>query len=718
MKKLLLISLLTGTVAAYAQTNYPGGIPGCIARWDFAQSPGPVTSVLDVSGNGNNSSSVNSLFSSIGFRNVANKAMVFNGFNSSAIIPHTSLLQPTAITMVSLVRFNGFYTGTCQGNTIVTKDQDNQVGNYSLLVSDNVFDGSCVTVSPSNKQFYGVYSTVNVNNSLAAGNYLSTGQWYFLASSYDGTTVRHYQVLMDPANYVSAVAPFYTANVPGSIGTNSANVMLGRSPSTLYPFPFNGFMDEVALFNRALTNTEIQSVYDYLWGIVAITSVPTTLCSGQSFNVAYTVNNTSFFSATNTFTVQLSNAGGSFAAPTNIGSVTATGGGTIPCVVPGSIATGTGYRIRIVANNVAYTTRDNAANITITNLTNPSASSNTPVCEGNTLNLTGTSSTPGVTYHWNGPGLSSNSQNPVIPNVTLAHAGKYTLYTTLNGCTSQTDTETVVISSNIPPVVTSYVSPDDTICVGGTAAFYALVTSGANPQYQWMKNGVPIPGETANTFVSTTLSTGDVITCQVTSSGCSSTLFSTSNPHTMTVVNKSPVEVNLTADPGTTLSPWQMVTFTANVTNGGLSPTYQWKLNGNDILGATGKTWSANNLNNNNAVAVVVNSSSDCALPATATSQAVVVNIKTSVQSLENNHQLHIYPNPGNGEFVIERNGNFTTSLSIEVLNAMGQLVHKQTYFGHEQNIPVNLYHLSNGVYLIKLTTGEQNFHSRLVIDK
>jgi hypothetical protein len=61
------------------------------------------------------------------------------------------------------------------------------------------------------------------------------------------------------------------------------------------------------------------------------------------------------------------------------------------------------------------------------------AGSNSPVCEGSTLNLT---STGGVSYVWNGPNsFTSTDQNPVLNNVTLAASGTYFVKGTgANGC--------------------------------------------------------------------------------------------------------------------------------------------------------------------------------------------------------------------------------------------------------------------------------------------
>ncbi|MFN5877456.1 MAG: beta strand repeat-containing protein, partial [Flavobacteriales bacterium] len=113
-------------------------------------------------------------------------------------------------------------------------------------------------------------------------------------------------------------------------------------------------------------------------------SIPTSLCPGQSISVNYTASG--IFNAGNTFTAQLSNSSGSFATPTNIGSITSTAlSGTITSSIPASIPVGTGYRIRIVSSNLVGVGSDNGANISIGGLP-------TITC-GSNLNL---SSDPGL----------------------------------------------------------------------------------------------------------------------------------------------------------------------------------------------------------------------------------------------------------------------------------------------------------------------------------
>ena len=67
MKAIILSFLILGTIQTTAQTTYPSGVTGCIARWDFTNT-GVVTSLPDVSGNGHNGTAY-VLTTAPGFRN-------------------------------------------------------------------------------------------------------------------------------------------------------------------------------------------------------------------------------------------------------------------------------------------------------------------------------------------------------------------------------------------------------------------------------------------------------------------------------------------------------------------------------------------------------------------------------------------------------------------------------------------------------------------------
>ena len=101
-----------------------------------------------------------------------------------------------------------------------------------------------------------------------------------------------------------------------------------------------------------------------------------------------------------------------------------------------------------------------------------SAGSNSPVCEGSTLNLT---SNGGVSYIWNGPnGFTFTGQNPVLNNVTTAASGTYFVKGTgANGCRNDASVN-VTVTPKTTPTFTQVAA----ICAGASLA--ALPTTSTN----------------------------------------------------------------------------------------------------------------------------------------------------------------------------------------------------------------------------------------------
>ena len=112
----------------------------------------------------------------------------------------------------------------------------------------------------------------------------------------------------------------------------------------------------------------------------------------------------------------------------------------------------------------------------------PTASSNTPVCVGGTLQLNAFPPVnfTGGTFSWTGPnGFTSNQQNPAISNITAAAAGTYSVVYTLNGCVNATTTTVTIAAA--PPAPT--VSSNSPACINGTLQLNASATGAIT--YQW-----------------------------------------------------------------------------------------------------------------------------------------------------------------------------------------------------------------------------------------
>jgi hypothetical protein len=89
----------------------------------------------------------------------------------------------------------------------------------------------------------------------------------------------------------------------------------------------------------------------------------------------------------------------------------------------------------------------------------------------------------------------------------------------------------VTVNDIVTPTANIEVSPSEVVSPGLTLTFTVTpVFGGATPQYQWQKNGVDIPFETGDTYISSTLQAGDYITVKMISDEpCADQLRVTSN---------------------------------------------------------------------------------------------------------------------------------------------------------------------------------------------
>jgi len=200
--------------------------------------------------------------------------------------------------------------------------------------------------------------------------------------------------------------------------------------------------------------------------------------------------------------------------------------------IPGTItfAAGGNPIITISVTNACGTVND-TENITVTNSPSaPVANNNSPICEGEQLDLTA-SNIANATYTWSGPNtFSSSSQNPSIASATSAAAGIYTVFATVNGCPGASATTNVVI--NPAPTVT--ITPSATsICGGGNVT----LTANGGTTYSW-SDGTSVVGTNAILTVSPTVTTTYTVTG--TGAGCDGIASITITVNNATAVSAGP----------------------------------------------------------------------------------------------------------------------------------------------------------------------------------
>lgn len=354
------------------------------------------------------------------------------------------------------------------------------------------------------------------------------------------------------------------------------------------------------------------------------------------------------------------------------------------------------------------------------NTPTPVVSNDGPICIGSNLQLQA-SSIPGAVYSWTGPnGFTSNLQNPMLTNVQTINGGNYTVSADVNGCVSLPATTSVTI--NPASFVNIYATPNDTICNGTPVTFMSLaINPGTSPVYRWYKNNIQVPGATGSNYTDPSPVNGDDYLCVMSNTAdCGVSHADSSSRVRMQVLQKTTPGVVIIADQDKLFSPYQWVTFTAVAADAGDNPVYQWKKNGQDVIGANAATWSTANLKNEDTITVVVTSDYLCSDPGMIESNKIGIVMTTGVEEKTALTGIELYPNPNSGNFTVGGTVPATGAIRIEVQNAVGQVVYRSTVEtnGTGWNIPVTLPDIANGIYLMRLYAGGQETAIRFTINK
>jgi hypothetical protein len=273
---------------------------------------------------------------------------------------------------------------------------------------------------------------------------------------------------------------------------NQANLRIGfrldnGANNTPFPGPSIGYsIDDFRIEGSTLTQNTITTG----------TINPSSYCPGQTVNVPFTISGD--FNAGNVFTAQLSNATGSFAAPTNIGTLASTTGGTIAATIPMGTPAGTQYRIRVVSNNPTVTGTDNGVNIVV--LGSPISGNATAnpitVCPNGTTTLTLAGHSGSIQWQQSSNGVNytdiAGATNPTFNSGSLTQTTYFRAVIT-NACGS---VESATLIINIADAIQTDISMNPSsgsLCTGQVQL--SVVGNFAN--FNWSN------GQTGNTITVT-----------------------------------------------------------------------------------------------------------------------------------------------------------------------------------------------------------------------
>lgn len=164
------------------------------------------------------------------------QAFSLDGVDDFVTVPDSASLDVTQITVDAWIYLTG--VGDITDHQGIYAKSDNTGDSYSLFIRDSTL---------------GLYNSLTFNGVgqvfETGGGVIQPGVWQHVAQTYDGTTLK---------NYVNGQLVQSWA-VSGSITPNNGPLTISSRNGQ---HPFQGLIDEVEVFNRALSQSEIQAIVD------------------------------------------------------------------------------------------------------------------------------------------------------------------------------------------------------------------------------------------------------------------------------------------------------------------------------------------------------------------------------------------------------------------------------------------------------------------------
>jgi hypothetical protein len=240
-KKLLLlfIGLTITTQMIYSQV--PSYVPtnGLVGYWPFNGNAN------DQTPSGYNGTVNGATLTTDRFGN-SNSAYNFDGVNDYIEVQNSQNLNSQTWTISTWINANGYYFGNVfgnisYGNMIVGKGTDFNSGFYGLSYSSQ---------SLKVGSYYGVGSQANGTESTTN---ITLNNWINVIGTWDGVNMKI---------YVNGQLENSNSNFSNNPGINNENLFFGTmAQNNLYPYWLNGKIDDIGIWNRALTQQEITNMY-------------------------------------------------------------------------------------------------------------------------------------------------------------------------------------------------------------------------------------------------------------------------------------------------------------------------------------------------------------------------------------------------------------------------------------------------------------------------
>jgi gliding motility-associated-like protein len=317
-----------------------------------------------------------------------------------------------------------------------------------------------------------------------------------------------------------------------------------------------------------------------------------------------------------------------------------------------SLVNGDIVRCQINIVNGACLTSNTAVSSDITMVVAPtllpavllSSNANGTVCAGVPILFTANASntsTGTINYNFTVNGVSvQNSPSNTYTSSTLANGSVLKCSITIvGGLCLQAQT---AISNDIPTNISPNYSPSVLltqtttlpICAGSNVSFGAIAsnTNSGAVTYTFTINGVNVQSSTSNTFTTNLLSNADVVSCNLAVTGASCLLSNTANSNSINMIITPVLQPTISIVSSTAnVCVGLPVTYTATPTNGGAAPTFQWKINGQNV-GSNTNSFTTNTITSADIVTCLLTSNLPCVNNANVLSNAIQINVDNTPQ--------------------------------------------------------------------------------------
>jgi gliding motility-associated-like protein len=272
------------------------------------------------------------------------------------------------------------------------------------------------------------------------------------------------------------------------------------------------------------------------------------------------------------------------------------------------------------------------------------SNANGTVCAGLPILFTATASntsTGVVNYNFmvNGSSMQSGTSNTYTTS-TLTNASEVSCTITIVGglcLQSQTAISTTIVANISPTYAPSVLLTQNTtlpICASTNVVFNATAsdTNAGTVTYIFKVNNVNVQSGTSNTFTTNLLANTDAVSCSIAVTGARCLLNSTANSNSINIVITPVLQPAISIVSSTTnVCVGLPVTYTATATNGGTTPSYQWKINGQNV-GSNTNSFTTNTISSVDIVTCLLTSNLPCVSNANVLSNAIQINVDNTPQ--------------------------------------------------------------------------------------